>query len=72
MGKADSTAPSCRSHRLKATETSLSSYRKGADVNIQGGEYGTAIRMASVEYYGKVVELLLSKGADIVTQDGET
>ena len=40
----------------------------GADVNAQGGHYGTALRAASSRGHDKVVELLLDKGAEINAQ----
>ena len=36
--------------------------RNGADVNAQGGVYGTALQAASYGGHEKVVELLLSNG----------
>ena len=44
---------------------------KGADVNAQGGEYGTALRAAAYKGSREVVQLLLDKGADINAQVGE-
>ncbi|KAJ5689686.1 hypothetical protein N7462_004078 [Penicillium macrosclerotiorum] len=41
---------------------------KGADVNAQGGEYGTALQAAS---HCEVMQILLAKGADVNAQDGE-
>ena len=40
------------------------------DVNAQGGEYGNALQAASLHGHEKVVELLLSKGADVNVQAG--
>jgi ankyrin repeat protein len=37
---------------------------KGANINAQGGEYGTALQAASAEGHKEVVEMLLGKGAD--------
>ncbi|KAJ4349264.1 hypothetical protein N0V85_009709, partial [Neurospora sp. IMI 360204] len=37
---------------------------KGADVNAQGGEYGTALHAASKQGHKEVVEMLLDKSAD--------
>jgi hypothetical protein len=38
---------------------------KVTDVNGQGGRYGNALQAASFEGHDKIVELLLSKGADL-------
>ncbi|OCL03716.1 ankyrin, partial [Glonium stellatum] len=43
---------------------------KGADINAQGGYYGTALQAASQGGYNEIVQLLLSKGADINAQGG--
>ncbi|KAL8704845.1 MAG: hypothetical protein Q9201_002004 [Fulgogasparrea decipioides] len=43
----------------------------GADVNIQGGEYGNALQAASAAGHTEVVHILLSGGADINAQGGE-
>jgi ankyrin repeat protein len=40
----------------------------GADVNAQGGYYGTALYAASVRGQEKVVEILVSAGADVNAQ----
>jgi len=37
------------------------------DVNAQGGEYGTVLQAASNRDHEKLVELLLSKGADVIS-----
>ena len=42
----------------------------GADINVQGGQYGNALQAASRSGHNKIVELLLSKGADFNAQDG--
>ncbi|KAF2715849.1 hypothetical protein K431DRAFT_211630, partial [Polychaeton citri CBS 116435] len=42
----------------------------GADVNAQGGEYGSALQAACFRGYEKIVEMLLSHGVD-VTAYGE-
>jgi ankyrin repeat protein len=42
---------------------------KGADVNAQGGPYGTALCAASSGGHEQVVKLLLNKGADVNAQD---
>ncbi|KAH3098783.1 hypothetical protein KXW41_005747, partial [Aspergillus fumigatus] len=44
---------------------------KGADVNVQGGEYGNALQAASLEGHLEIVKLLLGTGADINAQGGE-
>ena len=44
---------------------------EGADINAQGGEYGTALRAASSGGYDQVVQMLLNKGADINAQGGD-
>ncbi|KAH8690400.1 hypothetical protein GQ44DRAFT_720264 [Phaeosphaeriaceae sp. PMI808] len=38
---------------------------KDADVNAQGGEYGTALRAASWGGHDTVVRMLLEKNADV-------
>jgi ankyrin repeat protein len=38
---------------------------RGADVNAQGGRYGSALQAASSEGHDKIVQLLLDKGADV-------
>ncbi|THV63442.1 hypothetical protein D6D28_10683, partial [Aureobasidium pullulans] len=45
---------------------------KGADVNAQGGEYGSALQAGSSRGHVKVVHLLLSRGANLQheTKDG--
>ena len=43
---------------------------KGADVNAESGEYGTALRVASLNGHEKIVEMLLVKGANIYTESG--
>ena len=43
---------------------------KGADVNAQGGHYGSALQAASAEGHKDIVTLLLDKGADVHTQGG--
>ena len=45
--------------------------KKGADVNAEGGEYGTALQAASCRGYETVVQLLLKKGADVNAEGGE-
>jgi ankyrin repeat protein len=44
---------------------------KGADVNIQGGHYGTALQAASAGGYKDIVKILLEKEADINIQGGD-
>ena len=43
---------------------------KGANVNTQGGTYGSALQAASNGGHEAVVALLLEKGADVNTQGG--
>ena len=43
----------------------------GADVNVQGGEYGNALQRASYGGYEEVVQLLLDNGADVNAQGGK-
>ena len=38
--------------------------QKGADVNVQAGQYGTALQVASYEGHEVIVKLLLEKGAE--------
>jgi ankyrin repeat protein len=41
---------------------------KGADVNVQGGEYGNALHAASSIGHKAMVKMLLDKGADVNAQ----
>jgi ankyrin repeat protein len=43
---------------------------RGADVNVQGGQYANALQAASVGGHEKVVQMLLNRGADVDTQVG--
>jgi ankyrin repeat protein len=40
---------------------------QGADINAQGGEYGSALQAASFSNHKKVVQMLVDQGADINT-----
>ncbi|KAL2706137.1 hypothetical protein AAEP93_001387 [Penicillium crustosum] len=51
----------------KAVQTLL---YHGAEVNIQGGRFGTALQATSCEGHEKVVQILLDQGADINAQGG--
>jgi ankyrin repeat protein len=42
---------------------------RGADVNAQGGYYGSVLRAASAQGHEKVVQMLLDAGADVNAQD---
>ncbi|ENI01662.1 hypothetical protein COCC4DRAFT_83825 [Bipolaris maydis ATCC 48331] len=42
-----------------------------ADVNVQGGKYGTALQAASYEGYVQIVKMLLNAGAEVNAQGGE-
>ena len=44
---------------------------KDADVNAEGGEYGSALQAALSKDYGDVVQQQLDKGADVNAQGGE-
>jgi ankyrin repeat protein len=44
---------------------------RGADVNIQGGEYGNALQAAAYHGSPEIVKLLLDRGADVNIQGGE-
>jgi hypothetical protein len=41
-----------------------------ADVNAQGGYYGSALLAASVNGHAKVVQMLMDAGADVNAQGG--
>jgi ankyrin repeat protein len=41
-----------------------------ADVNAQGGEYGTALQAASARGYEQTMKLLLENNADVNAQGG--
>ncbi|EMD86652.1 hypothetical protein COCHEDRAFT_1072198, partial [Bipolaris maydis C5] len=43
---------------------------KGAEVNMQDGEYSNALQAASYRGYEAIVKLLLDKGADVNAQGG--
>jgi len=43
---------------------------RGADVNAQGGIYGTALQAASERGHCEVVHTLLARGADVNAQGG--
>ena len=45
-------------------------FDKGADVNVQGGYYGTAFQAASKRGYKEIVDILFDKGADVNIQGG--
>jgi ankyrin repeat protein len=38
---------------------------RGADVNAEGGQYGSALQAASYKGHDKIVQMLLDRGADI-------
>jgi ankyrin repeat protein len=42
----------------------------GAEVNAQGGLYGSALQAASVQGHEKVVQMLLNAGADVNAEGG--
>jgi ankyrin repeat protein len=44
---------------------------RGADINAQGGYYGSALQAASAQGHDKIVQMLLDRGADVNAQDGE-
>ncbi|THU91221.1 ankyrin [Dendrothele bispora CBS 962.96] len=44
---------------------------KGADPNVQGGQYGTVLQAASFTWNQAICELLLKKGADPDVQGGK-
>jgi ankyrin repeat protein len=43
---------------------------KGADINAQGGNYGSALQAASYKGHKEVVKILLEKGAKVNTGGG--
>ncbi|CAG9955408.1 unnamed protein product [Clonostachys rosea f. rosea IK726] len=45
--------------------------QKGADINAQGGKYGTALQAALAEGYLEIAEMLIQKGADVNAQGGK-
>ncbi|KAH7012720.1 uncharacterized protein B0I36DRAFT_436694 [Microdochium trichocladiopsis] len=50
--------------------TAIGLLGEGADVNTQGGEYGSALQAASHEGHREDVQLLLDNGADVNAQGG--
>ncbi|KAK4243683.1 DNA methylase, N-6 adenine-specific, conserved site [Corynascus novoguineensis] len=44
---------------------------KGADVNAQGGQFGTALQAAVYTGATEIIQLLLNKGADVNAQGGQ-
>ncbi|GKT66049.1 hypothetical protein ColTof3_13388 [Colletotrichum tofieldiae] len=52
------------------TETAKHLILRGAEVNGQGGYYGTALQAASFEGHKKIVQMLLDNGADVNTEGG--
>ncbi|KAI9863931.1 MAG: hypothetical protein M1824_005969 [Vezdaea acicularis] len=60
---------------LKALETGNEQMvrrllKKGVDANAQGGHYGNALQIASIEGHHEAVQLLLENGAEINAQGG--
>jgi hypothetical protein len=45
-------------------------HEEKTDVNVKGGDYGTALQAASAEGHKEVVEMLLAKGADVNVEGG--
>ena len=43
---------------------------KGTDINVQGGEYDSAMQAASFRDHDQVVQMLLDQGADVIVQGG--
>ncbi|KAJ6047297.1 uncharacterized protein N7446_007574 [Penicillium canescens] len=43
----------------------------GANINAQGGEYGTALQAACAGGYDKIIQMLLEHGADVNAQGGK-
>lgn len=43
---------------------------KGTDVNVQSGEYDSAMQAASFRDHDQVVQMLLDQGADVIFQGG--
>ncbi|KZL72745.1 hypothetical protein CT0861_12089, partial [Colletotrichum tofieldiae] len=52
------------------TETAKHLILRGAEVNGQGGYYGTALQAASFEGHKQIVQMLLDNGADVNTEGG--
>ena len=44
--------------------------KKGANINIKGKRFGTALQAASTKGYKEIIEILLEKGADINIKGG--
>lgn len=48
-------------------EIALLLIQKGANINVQGGQYGNTIQAASAGGYLKITEILLQKGVNTNT-----
>jgi hypothetical protein len=68
-GRAGTTGSALYYFSLLGLDTAVElSINRGADVNIQGGEYVTALTAAAHGGYENIVRLLLAKGADVNVQ----
>ena len=61
-----SALPSCRGHE----ENGKLLLDKGADLNLQSGEYRSALQAASFAGHEEIVKLLLENNADVNAQGG--
>ena len=58
-------------HRVEAVRLVSLLLDRGADPNIVGGDYGTALGIAAYEGFEKYVSLLLKRGADVYQVGGK-